>query len=711
MVTRPIVRISRFIPFFLLFLLSSCGIWDSVTAYFNTYYNAKQLFGDAEDELWSQRDVQQFGRNYFLANFTANKTKFEQVIEKCSKLLQYRPESGLVDNALYLIGMSSYYLADYQQADRKFRELLDHSPGKSLGVRGGIMLAYTEYRLTNRDTAAIFAARVYEAAKNDGDDASVAQAAILLGQIEKDRDNRQPARKYFTEAGENAENPELRATAYLAAARLGEELSDFTGAESSYRAAEKASRTYVGEFRGQLGAARMKAMEGDYATALEQLGELHDNLNNKEFYGEISYEIGNVYRLSGDLNQAIAEYCYVDTAFARTEFAAKALYELGLLYETKLQNLDSARVAYTRGKTIGTIGPVGEKLAKKADVLTSYLKYRTDLRRLDSTRTAWVARRDSLIAARDTLKNASDLANPASGANSPPATDSLKKDIAPPLQAQPADTGAVRRDSLANRAPAPVQVSPRAAGAAILPNIDSLDQQIAVTRMELATLFYTGMGRPDSAAYLYRAILQDSPDHPSAPRALYTLAQITAQDSTAPKGEADSLYRELARRFPRTDFADEGRKFLGMPAVVRVKGEADELYSTAVDQIDEGKNTEALATLRKITTSYPTSPLAPRAQYAIGWLYENQLVTPDSAIANYQLLVSRYPTSQYVAIVQPKLLAVQSAKTVPPADTTKAAAPKETVTVQKPAPVPMPAPMIPGSGRRARQQAPHPGRE
>ncbi len=709
MVTRPIFRISRFIPFFLLFLLSSCGIWDSVTAYFNTYYNAKQLFGDAEDELWSQRDVQQLGRNYFLANFTANKTKFEQVIEKCSKLLQYHPESGLVDDALYLIGMSSYYLADYQQADRKFRELLDHSPSKKLGVHAGIMLAYTEYRLPNRDTAAVIAARVYDAAKDDGDDASVAQAAILLGQIEKDRDNREPARKYFSEAGEKAENAELRTTAYLAAARLGEELSDFAGAESSYRAAEKASRTYVGEYRGQLGAARMRARQGDYTTALEQLGELHDNLNYKEFFGEIIYEIGNVYRLSGDLNQAIAEYCYVDTAFARTEFAAKALYQLGLLYETKLQNLDSARVAYTRGKTIGTTGPVGELLAKKADVLTSYVKYRTDLRRLDSTKTAWVSRRDSLIAMRDSLRRAPGPANTATGANSPPAMDSLKKDIAPPLPAQPADTGAVRRDSLSNRAP--VQVSPRAAPVTILPNIDSLDQQIAVTRMELATLFYTGMRMPDSAAYLYRALLQDSPDHPSAPRALYTLAQITAQDSTAQRGEADSLYRELVRRFPRTDFADEGRKILGMPAVGRVKGEADSLYSTAVDQMDEGKYPEAVATLRKITTTYPASSVAPRAQYAIGWLYENQLVTPDSAIANYQLLVSRFPASQYVAIVQPKLLAVQSAKTGTAVDTTKTAAPKDTVTVQKPAPMPMPAPSIPGSGRRARQQAPHPGRE
>ncbi len=702
MVTPPTSRISRFLPLFLLFFLSSCGIWDSVTAYFNTYYNAKRLFEDAQDELWGQKNIQEFGRNYFLASFTANKTKFGDVIEKCSKLLQYHPESGLVDDALYLIGMSSYYQADYQQADRKFRELLDHSPSKNLGMRAGIMLAYTEYRLNNRDTSAAIAARMYEAATNDGDDASIAQTAILLGQIEDDRDNRAPARKYFTEAGEKAENHELRTTAYLAAAKLGEELSDFAGAEASYRAAEKVSRTYVGEYRGQLGAARMRALQGDYTGALEQLGDLRDNSNNKEFYGEIAYEVGNVYRLSSDYTQAITEYRYVDTAFARTEFSARALYQLGRLYETKLQNLDSARAAYTKGRSQGATNTVADSLAKKADVLTAYLKYRTDLHRMDSTRTAWLAIRDSLIAAK-----------PAAGSSPPAAKDSLKPESAVPPASRPAEADTARPDSASRTLAVAKDTLNRAQAAQrppVLPNIDSLDVQIANTEIELATLFYAGMAKPDSASFWYRAFLQDNPDHPAAPRALYTLAQIAAQDSTAPKGESDSLYRELVQRFPKTDFADEGRKILGMPPVKRTKGEADELYSQAVDQMNDGKYTEAIATLRTITTAYPASPLAPRAQYAIGWLYENQIFAPDSAIANYQLLVSRFPASQFVALVQPKLLAVQSAKAGVPMDTTKTAAPKDTVTVQKPAPVNVPPPMIPGSGRRARQQAPHPGR-
>jgi TolA-binding protein len=652
--TRPTIRLSSILFLFALFL-SSCGIWDSMTAYFNTFYNARRVYEEAEDELWTQRDVQQFGRNYFLATFTnPNKTKFTQVIEKCSKLLQYHGESGLVNDALYLIGMSSFYQGDFQQADRKFRELLERNPGGKLAARGGVMLAYTQYRLVNRDTAATIAGQLYDAASQEGDDAIVGQCALLRGQIDKDRESLAKARDYFLKAGETCDNAELRTTAYLTAAQLAEGLPDYAGAESAYRSAEKATRSYVGEYRSQLGVARMRALQGDYVTALEQLKALFDNQNYKEFAGETVYEMGNVRRLSGDIPQALVEYSYVDTAFARTEVAAKAAYEIGLLYETQLQNLDSARVAYTRGKNHSSTGAMAPILARKAEVFGSYIQYRNELNRLDSLRSAWVRKRDTVAAMKDSLEKAAVTANP------------QKPDSA--LAA--------------------------AAKALTLPNIDSLDQRIANTRVDLAILFYTGMNRPDSAAYWYHRFLQASPNHPAVPRALYTLAEIARQDSTKKSGNADSLYREIVTRFPSSDFADEARKTLGLPEVKRSKGEAEEQYSEAADLIKSGNYAEAVRALRKITTSFPSSPMAPRAQYAIGWLYENQINSPDSAIANYELLVSKFPGSSYVPLVQPKLMEVQNARTAAKVDSTKTSPklPKDED--------------LPGRGRRAGQPQP-----
>src|SRR5512135_3223185 len=45
----------------------SCGVVDFVSAYFNTYYNARRLFNDAETEVISQLDARPGGRNWLVS--------------------------------------------------------------------------------------------------------------------------------------------------------------------------------------------------------------------------------------------------------------------------------------------------------------------------------------------------------------------------------------------------------------------------------------------------------------------------------------------------------------------------------------------------------------------------------------------------------------------------------------------------------------------
>ena len=41
--------------FSILIALSSCGVWTDFTTYFNTYYNAKTLFDQVEEEIKNQK--------------------------------------------------------------------------------------------------------------------------------------------------------------------------------------------------------------------------------------------------------------------------------------------------------------------------------------------------------------------------------------------------------------------------------------------------------------------------------------------------------------------------------------------------------------------------------------------------------------------------------------------------------------------------------
>jgi len=91
-------------------LFSSC-------AYFNTVYNAKLYFKEAEKIYREQ------GQNTMESSTNYNKT-----IEKSSKVFEFYPESDYIDDALYLTAVSYKRLGDYTKAKIKFEELFNYFP-------------------------------------------------------------------------------------------------------------------------------------------------------------------------------------------------------------------------------------------------------------------------------------------------------------------------------------------------------------------------------------------------------------------------------------------------------------------------------------------------------------------------------------------------------------------------------------------------------
>jgi TolA-binding protein len=140
------------------------------------------------------------------------------------------------------------------------------------------------------------------------------------------------------------------------------------------------------------------------------------------------------------------------------------------------------------------------------------------------------------------------------------------------------------------------------------------------------------------------------------------LAQIYGQDSTASPGLTDSLYREIVRRFPKSEFAAEADHLLGGPGIQQESDPAGALYAQAEGVLLRDENKAAVDLFTLIVALYPASPYASRAQYAIGWIYEQLTLQPDSAIVQYKKLVTLYPGSSYAAAVQPRLAEVELAK-------------------------------------------------
>jgi len=316
----------------------------------------------------------------------------------------------------------------------------------------------------------------------------------------------------------------------------------------------------------------------------------------------------------------------VDTAYPRSEISAKSYFALGDLYEHTLFVYDSALAAYSRGRNEYPMADVTKLCVHRADYLTRYFQCYREILKDDTLLEVLRAPRDSTRAEVTPPRSADTVRAQGSG--------------------RPADTV---RTSGPLRSPAPAPPL----------SIDSVNAKRENAVNELAGLFYATIGLPDSAEYWYTQVLQEYPSGRFVPRALYTLAQIySSRDSVGSKPIVDSLYREIIRRFPNSPFASEARGFLGLPPEVPVVDEAEQAYDRAEGLLVKGDSAGAAEEFKKVARKYPHSPIASHALFAAGWIYENRLYNPDSAIASYAKLIALYPTSSYATSVSPKIAEV-----------------------------------------------------
>lgn len=591
---------------------------EFVGAYFNTYYNAQRLFSEAEAEVFAQSDARAGGRSYLVpfAIQAATRTKFVSVIEKGSKLLQYHPDSKLVDDALLMIGKSYFYSDEDQKAERKFRELIDGYPDGGLASEARLLLACGKYRMNMKNEAKAAARLVVEEAEKKGEDEFLARAYTLLAQLEFEEKNYGPAADLYKKAAEYGSESEERSVSHLLVADMYQRMEKYHDAELAFSRAEKASGVYSGEYRGRIGLLRMKAKQGQYDAAIDGLRQLRSNSNNREFYGEIDLEVANTYRASGDLPSALNYYNYVDTMYTRTENAAKSYFAKGEIYEKSLYQYDSAVVAYSRGRSEFPQGEIQQQLTMRADYLGRYFLYRGEVARYDSIK-------GRILFPVDSTARPADSVTTMTGAGDSVRVAVVQKPLLP---------------------------------------LDTVNTRLASNKSEIAGLFYATIGLPDSAERWYRRVIVEHPGSPYVPRALFTLAQIYSRDSVSTNPTADSLYRNLIAGYPESDFSAEARRILKLPPHQKKGDEAEGLYIRAEKLMLAGSAETAVDSFKTVVQRYPSSSYSSRALYATGWLYENQLNIPDSALANYERLAMLYPTSPLAVTVQPRLAGVRLEK-------------------------------------------------
>ncbi|MFQ5797853.1 MAG: tetratricopeptide repeat protein [Bacteroidota bacterium] len=617
----------------LMFLLSSCAVYDffsqryeNATAYFNTYYNAKRLFDEAEADVEAVRLSKHITDKTEAVQLSPQtRQKFNQVIEKCSKLLQFYPTSKWVDDALFVIGASYYYLDDDRKGQRKFAELLSAFPKSGLAFKSRLWLGMSLYRMGNYPEATRVLDQLIQVAQEKKKEEFAIEGMFLLGRTFSEQKAYAESIRMYRRIIETWDDDRTRSRAQLLIGQVYAEQDSLDRASEAYAAVLKFDPKENSKFEAGYQRAVILNQIGKHEEALEILRSLRRQVKSSEFYPRIDLELADTYNTMNLLDEAIDQYVYVDTTYRRTEVSAKAYFSLGVLYEKKLLDYHQAMKSYEKARNEFPKAEITNIAQSKWQSFQNYYRQHKT-----------IANSDSLLSQLENSSSSKTSVDPI-GVGS----DSLASDatLGPPaaldssVQVQNDSSALILRESYASK--------------------------LAEAMYGLGNLFLLEINIPDSAEYWYHRVISEHPASSTAPRALYSLAEIYRSSERKNRDAVNLLYRTLIEKYPETQYAEEARRFLGM----KVEHETDPaaaVYARGETLLLEGKIESALSVFRSVIQDYPESPSVPKSKYALGWIFENVKMNADTARDYYRQVFEEYPNSAYADAVKAKLIADQT---------------------------------------------------
>lgn len=655
--------------------------YENVLGYFNTYYNAKKTFEEAVTELEKSTLVSR-DTNYFTPYQPnpALKVKFETVIEKASKIIQYYPRSKWVDGAIMMIGKTYYFQNEYDLALKKFNELIDNFHASDYLWEAKLLSARTLFNANKTLEAQSYLNGFLNSALEAGEEDVGIEGYLLSGQIHFKEEEYQKAIAVYKNSLKIKGDGYLLALSAYQLARCYELVEEYENSNAAYLKVLDYNPGELLRFKALLNYGRTLTEIKRYSEALQCFDNLRNEPLTKDQFSQMDLEIANAYNAMDEFDTALDHYQLIDSLYQRTDASAKSFYNRGLMYEFKLNDYAEAKFYYDKAKTEYSQSEITPLAVKKSEAFSKYFYYHNEIIKYDSLFYAaikWKSLKlnksasttDTSIVVDDSLAdNKSSMLIDSVSVDEETvqlaSQDSLKE-----IQSHIGDNLMSRTERAANDSTIALDDSlddfevNRIDDKVIATTIDSTKeaplkqstQTIDITpdsalfmiiknQYELATLFHLDLSKTDSAEFLYDLVTRSINGNVFVPRAMYALAEIKRMKDDI--NSMDSLHNCLIENYNDSEYAAHVKKLRGM-AIVSQKSKPEELYEDGIRLMEKNKPKESISVLKQIFRNDTTSQISPKAIYTAGWVYENILKNNDSAKAQYKILIDKYPNSIY----------------------------------------------------------------
>lgn len=580
------------------------------------------------------------------------KKYLDNVIKKCSNILQFSKESSFVDDALYMIGVSYYYKQNYSRALRKFREL-EAVPESDLALENKLWTAKTELQLRNYDTGLEILQEVKEMAREQEREELLNEAYMFEISLLSFRENYLRAIDVCNEFLEFSDSDEEKAKVAFQLGKLNYGLNKFDAAAVAFKNVMNYSPEFEVEFLSKKEYAVIQTELGNYDDALAALEEMKFDDKFIDNLDVLDLELGKLHRLRGEIELAEERFIEIDTVHTQSDIIKEARYNYAVLLENELQDYDSSLFFYDKALKSRTNTKSTNRLIKdkKEEAITNNIRERIKVLNSYFALSKKVTKFENQLVYID---------NPAAFVQ-----DSIdyhfEKTRYDSLQSKS------RREKLSQDEQLELTLLAPATNTGTrlfqrekpeFPTVskDSVNLFLNEAKYELGNMFFVDLDYPDSSFYYYNQVLEEDSIFSFTPNVKFALASYYS--SVGDEEAAEDLYNSVYSEYQGSEVALQAGKRLGLISEdkqITVKDTTEIFFVEAENEYLLGNLDIAIEEFYALAENSPDSYFAPKALFAAGWILEKDYKNYDSAAVVYDTLVSRYANSEYAKKVQRKL--------------------------------------------------------
>ena len=366
----------------LLFVFSSC-------AYFNTFYNARQYFEQAEKQR-----LEKAGESIPPGAIDA----YGKVIDKSQYVIDKYPDSKLVKEALLLIGMSRFHRKEYRIAETVFKQYVETYADNV--DQAEYWLALCKWKLGKPQPALDVLQSMLETATDKN---FISSIYLSKAEINLDIDNSKLALEYLVLAAETNKDRDERGQIYYRISELAYNAEDYEQALSANTEVVKNSTSKKRKEEANLQIVRIHRLLGNWDTVKDLIKSMLLDETFKTIHGDLDLELVKLYQMDGLMEEAITRIESIKEDYKNSKTSAEAYYIHGEIALYDYWNLDDAKKYFewvTREYRQSIYTSTANLRAKE---ITKYQESLEEITTLDDQILLTIAVLDSLID--DSLKS------------------------------------------------------------------------------------------------------------------------------------------------------------------------------------------------------------------------------------------------------------------------------------------------------------------